>query len=150
VNRQVEQAKMRATGHVARRLIVVVWVAFAGQLVAQTDRVRERDPSWTAPKDADQSNPLAGRANILAGGQKVYGQRCHTCHGREGRGTTRAPSLVAADVQAQTDGALFWKITGGNTRAGMPSFSFLPEAQRWQLVLHLRGLAKEVDSAIKN
>jgi mono/diheme cytochrome c family protein len=137
---------MRVRRIVARGLIGVVWVAGAGQLLAQTDRVRERDPSWTAPlKEADHSNPLAGRANFVAGGQKVYGQRCHTCHGSEGRGTTRAPSLVAADVQTQTDGALFWKITGGNTRAGMPSFSFLPEAQRWQLVLYLRRLAREVD-----
>lgn len=146
MKRQVEQAKARVKGNASGRLIVVVWVAFAGQLVAQTDRVRERDPSWTAPaKDADQSNPFTGRANIVTGGQKVYGQRCHTCHGSQGRGTTRAPSLVAADVQAQTDGALFWKISGGNTRAGMPSFSFLPGAQRWQLVLHLRRLATEVD-----
>jgi hypothetical protein len=44
-------------------------------------------------------------------------------------------------VQVQTDGALFWKISTGNTRKGMPAFSFLPEAQRWQLVLRLRTLA---------
>ncbi|HYU78073.1 MAG TPA: hypothetical protein VEK56_03750 [Vicinamibacterales bacterium] len=37
-------------------------------------------------------------------------------------------------MQAQGDGALFWKISSGNTRAGMPSFGFLPEAQRWQVV----------------
>ena len=127
-------------------VLAVAFVACARQLGAQADHVRERDPSWSAPpKDAGQSNPLEGRPNIAAGGQKVYGQRCHTCHGIAGRGTTRAPNLVAADVQAQTDGTLFWKISGGNTRAGMPSFSFLPEAQRWQLVLHLRRLAREVD-----
>ena len=45
---------------------------------------------------------------------------------------------MSADVQVQTDGALFWKISSGNTRAGMPTFSFLPEPQRWQLVLYLR------------
>jgi len=43
-------------------------------------------------------------------------------------------------VQQQSDGALFWKITNGNLGRGMPSFSALPEAQRWQLVLFLRRL----------
>jgi hypothetical protein len=44
------------------------------------------------------------------------------------------------DVQAQSDGALFWKISSGNTHSGMPAFSFLPEPQRWQLVLRLRHM----------
>ena len=74
-----------------------------------------------------------------AGGKKIFGQRCAECHGAEARGTDRAPDLTADDLQQQSDGALFWKISSGNTRAGMPSFSFLPEAQRWQLVLSLRA-----------
>jgi hypothetical protein len=32
-------------------------------------------------------------------------------------------------VRSQSDDALFWKISGGDTREGMPTFSFLPEAQ---------------------
>jgi mono/diheme cytochrome c family protein len=126
-------------------VVAVTLMACPGTLVAQSDRVRERDPDWTAPsKEAAKSNPLASQANLVAGGQKLFGQRCNSCHGDDGRGTSRAPNLLAADVQAQTDGTLFWKITGGNTHSGMPSFSFLPEAQRWQLVLHLRALARDV------
>jgi mono/diheme cytochrome c family protein len=126
----------------------VALTACIASLVAQS--VRERDPAWTAPsKDAAKANPLADQSGVLAGGRKVYGQRCTTCHGDEGRGTDRALSLVAADVQAQTDGALFWKITSGNTHGGMPSFSFLPEAQRWQLVMHLRTLSPDDGSRIR-
>jgi mono/diheme cytochrome c family protein len=122
----------------------VTLVACLVPLAAQSDRVRERDPEWTASsKDAARSNPLSHQPNVVAGGQKLYRQRCNACHGDSGQGTRRAPNLVAADVQAQTDGTLFWKITSGNTHSGMPSFSFLPEAQRWQLVLHLRNLASE-------
>ncbi len=43
-------------------------------------------------------------------------------------------------VQEQSDGTLFWKITNGNTGRGMPSFSKLPELQRWQIVLYIRTL----------
>jgi cytochrome c5 len=127
------------TGPCAAALMLMVCIVTPE---AQSDHVRERDPDWmAAAKDASRSNPLASRPDAAAGGQKVFGQRCGTCHGNDGHGTSRAPDLSAADVQAQTDGALFWKISSGNTHGGMPSFSFLPEARRWQLVLHLRGLA---------
>jgi mono/diheme cytochrome c family protein len=119
--------------------------SIAPVVLGATQSVRERDPAWNAPsKDAVKSNPLVDQPGVLAGGRKLYGQRCNSCHGGEGRGTDRAPSLVAADVQAQTDGEFFWKITTGNTHAGMPSFSFLPEAQRWQLVMHLRNLVGQI------
>jgi hypothetical protein len=43
-------------------------------------------------------------------------------------------------VQEQSDGALFWKISNGNTPAGMPSFASLPETDRWDVVTFLRTL----------
>jgi mono/diheme cytochrome c family protein len=101
-----------------------------------------RDPDWTAPPEyASTPNPLASRPETAAGGAKMFAQRCATCHGRDGRGTRKAPSLADPPVQQESDGALFWKISGGNARSGMPAFSFLPELQRWQLVLHVRSLA---------
>ena len=115
-------------------------LACAGGAIA-AGQVRERDATWMAPpRAAARMNPLAGRADLAAGGRKVFQDRCAMCHGDDGRGTDKAPDLGQADVQAQSDGELFWKIGAGNTRAGMPAFSFLPEAQRWQLVLHLRSL----------
>ncbi len=96
---------------------------------------------WTPPNDAAQrSNPLHGRSDLSAGGRKLYHQRCAQCHAEDGTGSARAPDLTRRAVQAQRDGALFWRISGGNAYTGMPSFSYLPELQRWQLVLHLRTL----------
>ena len=51
-----------------------------------------------------------------------------------------APDLTSFDTQVQSDGALFWKITNGNLDRGMPSFSSLPQRERWQLVLYMRRL----------
>jgi mono/diheme cytochrome c family protein len=122
---------------------VVVAALVAGSGV-YGNQVRERDPDWVAPHESSTKiNPLANRPDAAAGGAKLFLQRCSTCHGPQGRGTDRAPDVTAADIQTQTDGALFWKISGGNTRGGMPAFSFLPEAQRWQVVLHLRMLARD-------
>jgi mono/diheme cytochrome c family protein len=101
------------------------------------------DADWVAPDNAvARINPLAGRSDVVAGGGRLFHERCGTCHGEDARGTMRAPALRKASVEAQSDGALFWKISSGNTRTGMPSFSFLPQLQRWQLVLYLRAQAR--------
>ncbi len=112
---------------------------FASPVIAM--QVRARDPEWVAPaKEAAKANPLAGRTDAAAGGGKLFRQRCSKCHGADGHGTRKGPNLAHADVQAQSDGTLFWKISSGNSHEDMPSFSFLPEPQRWQLVLHVREI----------
>jgi mono/diheme cytochrome c family protein len=122
-------------------LVALTSLTCIAPLAARADRVPVQDPPWTAPaREAARSNPLENQPSAAAGGHKVFLQRCSTCHGDGGRGTSRGPNLAAADVQSQPDGALFWKVSSGNTHGGMPAFSFLPPAQRWQLVLHLRVL----------
>ncbi len=117
----------------------------------QTHEARQRNDDWVAPpSQAARRNPLAGRPDIEAGGKKVFHQRCTTCHGEGARGTDRGPDLTNPRVQAQSDGALFWKITSGNTRTGMPTFSFLPEQQRWQLVMHVRSHGRDSTRAVED
>ena len=103
----------------------------------------EPDPNWRAPATAGaRANPLTTRPTAAAGGKKLFVRECVECHGADGSGFEKKHSanLHLAAVQAQSDGALFWKITNGNADRGMPSFSKLPELQRWQLVLYLRTL----------
>jgi mono/diheme cytochrome c family protein len=114
--------------------------ALVGRTAAAGAQVRPHDSEWRAPADArKRASPLTNRSETEAGGARLYAVRCSTCHGPDGRGSRHAPDLTR-DVQAQSDGTLFWKISSGNTRAGMPGFSFLPELQRWQLVQHLRHI----------
>lgn len=104
----------------------------------------QQDPGWRAPaKAAARKNPLTGRSDIVAGGKKLFERHCIECHGQHGQGLGHAADLQLPVVQRQSDGTLFWKITTGNARHGMPTFSGLPELQRWQLVMVLRTLAKE-------
>ena len=99
------------------------------------------DPNWKPPVAAStRANPLADRPELAAGGRKLFLRNCAECHGEDGRGLKSAADLQLPVVQQQSDGTLFWKITNGNSRNGMPSFSSLPEMQRWQIVLHLRTL----------
>ena len=127
-------------------LRVVACVALAGVLYGQ-NTAYEQDPSWRAPQDAvTRTNPLSQRPEARAGGQKLFRRHCTECHGEDGSGLTKkhAADLRLPVVQEQSDGTLFWKITNGNVDRGMPSFSKLPEMQRWQLVSYLRMLRQEV------
>jgi mono/diheme cytochrome c family protein len=104
------------------------------------------DPTWVAPpKAAAKKNPLAQSPAAVAGGKKIFHRDCAVCHGENGTGTDASTAdLQLPVVQQQNDGTLFWKITNGNSHRGMPSFSSLPEMQRWQVVLYIRELGKQV------
>jgi hypothetical protein len=43
-------------------------------------------------------------------------------------------------VRIATPGTIFWILTNGVVRRGMPVWSRLPEQQRWQIVSYLKSL----------
>jgi mono/diheme cytochrome c family protein len=91
-------------------------------------------------KDRNRSNPLEGDTHAVGAGQKLFGQHCAECHGSTATGGRRAPSLRAQQVQGATPGMLFFILTNGVVRRGMPVWSRLPEQQRWQIVSYLKSL----------
>ena len=114
----------------------------AGFAMGQNPSYQPSD-KWHAPsRSAMQRNPLPASPDLKAGGRKLFEVHCAECHQANGSGLVEKHSadLRQPIVQAQSDGALFWKISNGNLGAGMPSFTRLPEKQRWQLVLFLRTL----------
>lgn len=134
-----------------RRTGMVIALALGGALaLAAQNLAYTPDPNWRAPAEAAaRANPLAATPGIVGGGRKLFLRHCAQCHGEDGSGLKHAADLQLPVVQAQTDGTLFWKIANGNLSRGMPSFSQLPEAQRWQLVLYLRTLSPVLASSRK-
>jgi mono/diheme cytochrome c family protein len=119
---------------------ILLLFAAAALLLAQNVNCQQ-DTKWRAPAEAaGKNNPLAYRPELAAGGKKLFTRNCVECHGHSGEGLKKAADLQLQTVQEQSDGVLFWKITNGNPDHGMPSFSGIPELQRWQIVLHLRTL----------
>jgi mono/diheme cytochrome c family protein len=91
-------------------------------------------------KAALRHNPFEGDAQAKAAGRKLFLQHCAECHGRNAEGGSRAPSLLADEVHQAAPGTLFWILTNGVVRRGMPVWSKLPEPQRWQIVTYIREL----------
>jgi mono/diheme cytochrome c family protein len=95
-----------------------------------------------SPKKASQRrNPLAGDPDAVAAGANLFDQHCAECHGEMAEGGRKGPSLRADPVRQATPGTLFWILTNGVVRRGMPVWSKLPEPQRWQLVSYLMSLS---------
>ena len=126
-------------------LALVLGMSFAvGTAVGQSEK-KVVDPNWPVPeKAAQRKNPLVSKPESADGGRKLFARMCVSCHGDESHGQSHdAPDLHTEAVQGESDGALFWRISNGNSRKGMPSFSGLPEGQRWQLVMYIRSLVSE-------
>jgi mono/diheme cytochrome c family protein len=91
---------------------------------------------------AARRNPLESDPEAVAAGTKLFQLHCAECHGANADGGKKGPSLRAQDVQQSTPGTLFWLLTNGVVRKGMPVWSRLPEPQRWQLVSYIKSLSQ--------
>lgn len=96
-------------------------------------------------------NPMDGtEANILKG-QKIYLDKCASCHGIEGLGEGEAgndlfpsPALLAFIVQMPiaVDSYLMWTVSEGgkDLNTGMPAFKdSLNDDEIWQVIAYVRN-----------
>jgi cytochrome c oxidase cbb3-type subunit 3 len=95
--------------------------------------------SIRAKKAAARANPLENDPDAIAAGKLLFIDHCAECHGDDAKGGRKGPSLRVSDVRNATPGTLFWLLTNGVVRKKMPSWSKLPEPQRWQLVRFLKA-----------
>ena len=95
-----------------------------------------------APQKArTRRNPLERDPEAISAGRILFEQHCAECHGVLAQGGRKGPSLRAEEVQNAEPGAIFWILTNGVVRRGMPVWSKLPEPQRWQLVSYIKSLS---------
>ena len=101
------------------------------------------DGTWVGKvpeKHRQRQNPFDSSANAVAAGGKLFRQNCASCHGDDGTGRDKHPNLHSDRVHSATPGELEWLLTNGSLKNGMPSWSRLPEQQRWQIVAYLKSL----------
>ena len=105
---------------------------------------------WFSPApSAAKKNPVASTQNSIAAGQKLYSKTCVMCHGKTG--DADGPAVIELNIHparlsdpqlnTESDGALFWKITTG--KKPMPAYGKrLSETDRWNLVNYIRTIPK--------
>lgn len=101
------------------------------------------DGTWKTKipeKERVRENPYDSQAGAIAAGAKLFRQNCSSCHGSEATGTDKRPNLHSDRIRNSTPGELEWLLKNGSMRNGMPSWSRLPEQQRWQIVSYLKSL----------
>ena len=99
------------------------------------------NPFHDAPASAKATkNPLAGQPTAIDAGKTVYARNCLSCHGKALKGTGNVPSLVDGKLKGVTSGEIFWFITKGDKPNGMPSWAFMPEQKRWQVVSYVQAV----------
>jgi mono/diheme cytochrome c family protein len=116
--------------------------------LAQSDNpTSSRNTTWDysalakVPSKAQaRRNPLEGDPDAVAAGRKIFAEHCSDCHGKDAGGARRGPNLRVVPAHEATPGALFYVLTNGVIRHGMPGWSKLPEPERWQLVSFLESL----------
>ena len=135
--------------NVSKAVVVVIGAALlagSGKTVIPTAGTPVELSSWNAPHSAwKKKNPIPMSAASIKAGQAIFSQNCEACHGADGKGdgptgaflNPHPANFTKASFWAQTDGAIFWKITHGHSP--MPSFrDSLSRKQRWNVINYMR------------
>lgn len=135
-----------------RMLVLAFFAVSLGASVASAQNQTKQDVSAAhdshdyselnkAPAKArTRMNPFQNDPEAVVAGQILFEDHCAECHGAAGIGGKKGPSLRHPEVHNATPGTLFWLLTNGVAWKGMPVWSRLPEAQRWQLVRYMKTL----------
>jgi hypothetical protein len=94
-------------------------------------------------------NPLPMNREVLEEGRRGYLYYCVQCHGPhlDGKATVGQSfyplpaTLLAPQVQDQSDGELFYRISLGYKRQP-PLYATMTEKERWAVIHYLRALAR--------
>lgn len=128
-------------------VLTLVTFAYSGGSTAAADSLTEK---WLSPApSAAKKNPIAPTQDSIAAGQKIYSKTCVMCHGKSG--DADGPAVIELNIHpaklsnpqldTQSDGSLFWKITTG--KKPMPAYGKrLSETDRWNLVNYIRTIPK--------
>ena len=133
------------THFIPATFVVVLAVSFAAARKEDSEPGKKDNSVYAelakAPKKAAvRRNPLENDPEAPVAGGKLFEMHCAQCHGDMAEGGRKAPSLLADPVQQATPGTLFWILTNGVVRSGMPVWSKLPEPERWQIISYLKSL----------
>lgn len=140
---KTEFARFRSTRIMTVALIALVGLGASFSLAGR--EIHKNEMVYSPLAKASESarvkhNPFQNDPQARLAGKKLFREHCAECHGHTAEGGKRGPSLRAWEVQQAAPGAIFWILSNGVVRRGMPDWSKLPEPERWQIVTFLKSL----------
>ena len=131
-----------ALRHSCAKILRVSCAVTTLALLASLTAVRAQSQRFhNAPASAAQNhNPLAKSPAAAKAGAAVFAENCAQCHGSRAEGSGNVPDLRRGATQSAVDGEIFWYITRGDARNGMPGWPSLSATDRWRVVTFLKSL----------
>lgn len=132
-------------------VVMILSMTFGYGFVYSSTAIQPDPEKWVAPEEAKEiTNPTATSKKSVKNGEKIFKQYCVVCHGSGGIGdgpgskalNPKPANLTSADVQAQVDGEIFWKLSNG--RGAMVAWGpIIKEDDRWDIVNFIRSIKAE-------
>ncbi|HUJ39537.1 MAG TPA: c-type cytochrome [Candidatus Acidoferrales bacterium] len=92
-------------------------------------------------ESAGWRNPFSKKEGAAKAGAALFAQNCAPCHGTRAEGSGNVPDLRRGATHAAPDGEIYWYITHGDPRNGMPGWPNLSRDDRWRIVTFLKTLS---------
>jgi len=106
-----------------------------------------------APASAKKlKNPLTAGEETINAGKQLFNNHCAICHGEDGKSKTdvaasmkkKPTDLTAKEMRGITDGEIYWVLTNGVAKNGMPGFKTKAnDKERWQMTVYVKHLMGE-------
>jgi mono/diheme cytochrome c family protein len=135
------------------RLLLLVASLLFGLRAFHSVSAHEGHKHRNAPASAKKlKNPVKVDEETIAAGRALFSKNCASCHGEDGKSKTdfaasmkkKPTDLTAKEMSGITDGEIYWVITNGIKKNGMPAFKVKEQAQaRWQMTLYVTHLMGE-------
>jgi len=122
-----------------RKAIGLIFLLLGGAALLAGAEVNQDWLKRVPPQERARTNPYTSQADAIAAGGRLFADRCARCHGADLEGAHGKPGLKTDVVRGATDGELFWLLRNGDLRHGMPSWSGLPEPERWEIIAFLKS-----------
>ena len=102
--------------------------------------LRAQNASFHGAPLSAKDLPPPSLADGAEEGKPLYERHCASCHETAGQGSGNVPPLRTATIKSVSPGELFWFISKGDPKDGMPSWEQISETQRWQIVCYLKKM----------
>ena len=137
---------------VTKFMVAPVLCAFVLSLMAFAYQGKGAAKEWVVPAgDQQKKNPAKADKASQDIGRDAWGKYCKSCHGKSGEGDgpkaeelkTELSDFTQSKFQAQTDGALFYKITKGRDEMPSSHKKNIEDEDVWNIINYMRTFGKK-------